>query len=225
MGNIIDSKILIILLYLAYSFGTVYSGLTADVYDVDILIAGGSLSALAAAITVGNLTKYNSKPLKIVWLEPTDWPGGQLTASSVPPDFGDQNQAAVNLPQSFVQLLQAMVGSNWNNNPGKCWVSSKCFESQVAVNYINKLLGNYPNIKLFRNTIVKSSKRSSEPSSKGRNLIEVIGIQRVPTNSSTGYESAYSEDVYDWYSTEDSTKFTKKVLRFVEPKVVNDLYL
>jgi hypothetical protein len=40
--------------------------------NVDILIAGGSLSALAAAITAANLTSN----LSIVLLEPTDWPGG-----------------------------------------------------------------------------------------------------------------------------------------------------
>lgn len=60
---------------------------TTYVDDVDILIGGGSLSALAATITAANLTR----DLKIVLLEPTDWPGGQLTSSSVPPDFGPAN--------------------------------------------------------------------------------------------------------------------------------------
>jgi|LauGreDrversion4_2_1035121.scaffolds.fasta_scaffold1165384_2 hypothetical protein len=48
----------------------VYSQTYVD--NVDILIAGGSLSAVAAAITAANLTSNMS----IVLLEPTDWPGG-----------------------------------------------------------------------------------------------------------------------------------------------------
>ncbi len=44
----------------------------------DIIIAGGSLSATAAAITLGNLTRNFNRSLQIVLLEPTDWAGGQV---------------------------------------------------------------------------------------------------------------------------------------------------
>ena len=40
--------------------------------NVDVLIGGGSLSALAATMTLANLTST----MNIVLLEPTDWPGG-----------------------------------------------------------------------------------------------------------------------------------------------------
>lgn len=50
----------------------------------DIVIAGGSLASLAAAITAANASKS-----AVCFLEATDWPGGQMTASAVPAiDFG-----------------------------------------------------------------------------------------------------------------------------------------
>ncbi len=96
--------------------------------DVNILIGGGSLSALAAAITVANLTLHSST--KVVLLEPTNWPGGQLTSSNVPPDFGNENSIVENLPQSFVDMLIKVSGP-WNKNPGLCWVSKSKFFCRI----------------------------------------------------------------------------------------------
>ena len=98
--------------------------------DVNILIGGGSLSALAAAITVANLTLHSST--KIVLLEPTNWPGGQLTSSNVPPDFGNENSIVENLPQSFVDMLIKVSGP-WNKNPGLCWVSNQNFFCRIPI--------------------------------------------------------------------------------------------
>ena len=95
--------------------------------------SGGSLSALAAAITAVNVSKYGSPSERnshVCLLEPTDWPGGQLTASSVPPDFGVENRAEANLSKTFVDTILAVIGS-WNANPGQCWVSTHCFEGTM----------------------------------------------------------------------------------------------
>jgi hypothetical protein len=93
---------------------TVFSAKVKEENDADIVIAGGSLSALAAAITAANLTRSNpGLKQKIILLEPTDWPGGQLTASNVPPDFGPANNFPANLPMDFVNLLLAVAGPTW----------------------------------------------------------------------------------------------------------------
>ena len=55
------------------------------VTSCDILIAGGSLSSLAAAITAANISLSSSQQFQVCLLEPTDVPGGQLTSSMVPP--------------------------------------------------------------------------------------------------------------------------------------------
>lgn len=53
--------------------------------ECDIVVAGGSLASLAAAVTAANV----SSALNVCFLEITDWPGGQMTASGVPAiDFG-----------------------------------------------------------------------------------------------------------------------------------------
>jgi hypothetical protein len=88
--------------------------------NADIVIAGGSLSALAAAVTAANVTRSKGMDsnITIYLLEPTDWIGGQLTSSNVPPDFGKENSVPENLPQDFVNLLIAVAGPNWGTNPG-----------------------------------------------------------------------------------------------------------
>jgi hypothetical protein len=85
----------------------------------DVIIAGGSLASLAAAVSAANY----SSAATICFLDPTDWPGGQLTASAVPAvDFGPHNRDGPNVPRSFASFLfgEAMPG---DVNLGDCWVS------------------------------------------------------------------------------------------------------
>lgn len=124
---------------IALLVGTYVLAITAQrksAIQSDIVIGGGSLAALAAALTAANVSKSLGSDMKIILLEPTDWPGGQLTSSNVPPDFGQQNSVVENLPQAFVDLLINVAGPTWQTNPGKCWVSYKCFEAQLAAGYI-----------------------------------------------------------------------------------------
>jgi hypothetical protein len=84
----------------------------------DVIIAGGSLAALAAAVSAAN---HSSAPI-VCFLEPTDWPGGQLTASAVPAvDFGHHNGKPSNIARALASFLfgQFMPG---NANLGHCWV-------------------------------------------------------------------------------------------------------
>ena len=60
-------------------------------------IALAALASLAAALTAAD----TNSALAVCFLEITDWPGGQLTASAVPAvDFGPHNRLPVNLPAS-----------------------------------------------------------------------------------------------------------------------------
>jgi len=177
-----------------------------------IVIAGGSLSALAAAVTLANLTDVHSLDFDVILLEPTDWPGGQLTSSNVPPDFGQQNSVPVNLPASFVSLLENSINDpEWKLNPGKCWVSYKCFEANLAAIYLRKtLLPSFKSLKILYNTVVKSS--TFDPST--RRITSIEAIQRTPVAGTTGYDNLLSHDLSDWYSPTDSQFFSKKTLKF-----------
>jgi len=86
----------------------------------DVIIAGGSLASLSAAVSAANY----SSDLTVCFLEPTDWPGGQLTASAVPAvDFGPHNRDPANVAQTLASFLfgPSMPG---DVNLGNCWVSS-----------------------------------------------------------------------------------------------------
>jgi hypothetical protein len=184
--------------------------------SADVVIAGGSLSALAAAITAANVSKVHNTQVTIYLLEPTDWVGGQLTASNVPPDFGNENSVVENLPADFVNLLLAVAGPTWATNPGWCWVSYKCFEVEPAVRYLNTLLSKFSNLKVLYNTVVKTTKR--DPLSN--QIVGITAIQRTPKGDRTGYENLFSTDVLDWYNRSDSENFTKEIIHFSLPKIV-----
>ena len=192
----------------------------------DIVIGGGSLSALAAAITAANITiqqqqlgKRGHAPLRIALLEPTDWAGGQLTSSNVPPDFGSQNHVPENLPQSFVQLLMAVAGPEWLTNPGQCWVSYKCFEAQQAAAYITEWLKSYESVlTVFYNTVIIDS------SIHGGRVKEIVAVRRSTGDTGddeAGYSNRLSDDLADWYSPLPSALFpNKEILVFSNPVAV-----
>jgi hypothetical protein len=192
------------------------SAVVIEENDADIIIAGGSLSALAAAITAANLTKSNTikgNQQKIILIEPTNWPGGQLTASNVPPDFGPANSVPENLPRDFVNLLLVVAGPTWKTNPGKCWVSYKCFQAQNAAEYIKQLLAGFPSLKVYYNAVIRSSTKT------GSRITQITAIQRTPKGSTTGYEGDYSDNIVDWYSASPSHRFDKQTIVFNNFKV------
>jgi hypothetical protein len=188
----------------------VVEGRNHHVVHADVVIAGGSLSALAAAITAANVSRSRELSPTIVLLEPTDWPGGQLTASNVPPDFGNENSVPENLPASFVSLLMAVAGPSWEDNPGNCWVSYKCFQANYAADFIKKNLEEFaPNLHVYYNTVVKKAIRDGDG-----NVNRIEAIQRFPIENSTGWGKMFSESVEDWYSVDDSLDFRKVLLTF-----------
>ncbi len=191
----------------------------------DVLIVGGSLSSLAAAITVANASLARREGLNISLLEPTDWLGGQLTSSNVPPDFGQFNNDEKYLPNSFVQLLLKVgsVNETWATNPGNCWVSEKCFEVQNTARYINDWLKqSFPNLRVYYNTVVKAA--GVDP--KTGKVVNVTAIQRTSKHSVSanhpypGYDKPLSMQLSDWYSSNESEEFGKQILFFDKFKVV-----
>ena len=100
--------------------GSPFSRRSDKTVNCDVIIAGGSLASLAAAVSAAN----HSSSLSVCYLEPTDWPGGQLTASAVPAvDFGPHNRAPVNVARAFASFL---FGESMPDgvNLGDCWVSA-----------------------------------------------------------------------------------------------------
>lgn len=176
----------------------------------DVIVAGGSLSAVAAAVTAANV----SAALRVCLLEPTDWAGGQLTTSAVPAvDFGPSNGVAANIPASFAAWLFGPTMPN-TTNPGRCWVSKKCFDPRAAVvAFLVPLLARFPNVRVFYNTAVSFARRDAASGA----LLGVTAVQRAPRAGVDVWAETASAQLADWYDSADSPRFTKAVLDFVLP--------
>lgn len=200
----------------------------------DVINAGGSTAALSAALAAADRgakvfvsptadkSKMESQQ-HVCLIEPTDWPGGQLTASLVSAiDFSHQLDGRGRKvgPSHNALVNNAPLFHRWINDVGApkaiCWVTaSGCFE---PVNMLNKnivpelRLKEARNLTVFRNAVVKRVERS------GRYISAVTIVEReVPKArrdaGDTGYTRFFSADVLDWYSTANSVNFTKTVTR------------
>jgi len=175
----------------------------------DVIVAGGSTAALAAA-----LASAREKRVTCL-LEPTDWPGGQMSSSGVSAiDFshitsnglrlGKESQRPENLEGTFYSWMRALPG-----NPGACWVSDKCYEPAPFVEKkIRPAIDAEPYLKVFLNTVVKSVE------TKEKQIVSLSAISRTAARG-TGYERYLSEDIADWYSNKDSSNFSKATLTFL----------
>lgn len=186
----------------------------------DVVIAGGSTAALAAAFAAAE------EGASVVLIEPTDWIGGQLTASGVPAvdeawhrikdptndrvllDVSRIARDARNMNPAFRDMLLAI------GNPGQGWVSRFCFEPRVILEQHllpwEKRLAD--RLTVFRNTVVKRVDCDLE-----RGTVTAIeAVQRVVRNGigQDGYDLLPSQDLADWYDEDDSARYQKQRLRF-----------
>ncbi|MCG8436370.1 MAG: FAD-dependent oxidoreductase, partial [Gammaproteobacteria bacterium] len=112
--------------------------------DFDVVIAGGSTAAFAAAIASAECGA------KTALLEPTNWVGGQLTSSAVPAvdeawhSIKDKHTGKVLLNVSKIARDPRNITSNFFNSLqsmeecGDCWVSRFCFRPKAYLE--NQLL-------------------------------------------------------------------------------------
>lgn len=181
----------------------------------EVLVVGGSTAALSAALTAARSEKHTC------WIEPTDWPGGQLTASG---------NSAIDMASHKVPglPLEAMAKSpknhptelaEWLASPslrgGRCWVSSQCYEPL-------KLLKGFvlPAIKaeerkgflhLFYNTV------PIEVMAQGNRIIKVRAVERKPKKGKD--TRRFSKAVIDWYNPKDSQTFDKRIMTFTPYRI------
>lgn len=186
----------------------------------DVVICGGSAAALAAAFTAAD------EGARVALLEPTDWIGGQFTASGVPavdeawhrivdPDSGEVILDVAKIardPRNMTPFLRDALAEI--GNPGRGWVSRYCFEPQQILDeaFLPKERKLRDRLKIYRNTVVKSV----EVDPSNRRILSVIAIQRTakPTVEADGYDRLLSQDLPDWYSPTPSDRYDKQVRTF-----------
>ena len=181
--------------------------------DCQLLIVGGTTSALGAALSASKILNT-----RVCLLEPTDWAGGQLTAELLSaPDFAFHT---IKDKDGFTLSVGSIDRQINNQNPlfheminvlgdtGDCWVSPKCsipelFHSEVVLPAVN-------NTRIFYNTVIKHVTKDAT----GRRITQIDAIQRIPLSKPDERCRFLSEELPDWYSEKDSAWFSKTQLSF-----------
>ena len=117
--------------------------------ETDLLVVGGGLGGVAAALTAARLGQ------RVVLTEPTDWLGGQLTAQAVPSDEHPWIETP-HVSPGYRRLREGIrdyyrraypllpeAAANPTLNPGLGNVSGLCHEPRVGVAVIEELLAGY----------------------------------------------------------------------------------
>ena len=183
--------------------------------SADVIIAGGSTAALAAAIASAD------SGATTVLIEPTDWIGGQLTSSGVPP-VDEAWHKIRNESTGEITLDVAKIARDPRNmppflrdalmeigNPGRGWVSRFCYQPKILLkNHLEPEVNRLSNrLLILRETVVK------ELEIDGRRLLALEAIRRTSRHPERGYANLPSEAIPDWYSREPSEQFDKEIIR------------
>lgn len=178
------------------------------VIKCDVVVAGGSTASLAAAITAATVSPEAS----ICLTDPTDWVGGQMTASAVSAiDFG-ANSVAAHQSKSFRDLMAALGAPR---NPGACWVSKMCYEpTQLLEQWIHPTLAALPNLRVLNQTVVTGVEPCGTDDNT-RTICALTAVQRLPKRSggAVGWSKLLSASIEDWYDPVSSSDFDKASLR------------
>ncbi|RPJ52295.1 MAG: FAD-dependent oxidoreductase [Chloroflexi bacterium] len=118
-------------------------------FRTDILIAGGGLGGVAAALAALKLGR------RVILTEETDWIGGQMTAQAVPPDENPwiESVGGTNSYQRLREGIRAYYRQHYpltkeareivHLNPGNGNVSALCHEPRVALAVLEAMLQPY----------------------------------------------------------------------------------
>lgn len=188
--------------------------------DFDVVIAGGTTAAFAAAVAAAE------SGARVCLIEPTDWVGGQLTASGVPAvdeawhkivdprtkrvlvDVATIARRRENMTPNFRAMLDA------TGNPGHGWVSNYCFEPrnflEAQLLPLEGRLRESGRLVVYRDTVLKRV----EVDPKAGRIRSIVAIRRTPRPGVAwaGYDRLPSEDLPDWYSPTSSDRFDKTIM-------------
>jgi hypothetical protein len=212
-------------------FATIYAAPDNSPTEVacSIVVAGGSTSSLAAAITAAEA----APELTVCFTDITDWPGGQMTAGGVPAiDFGGPNRQPENQPSSFRSAMSSIPGDGatvkgqtGSGCPGACSVSTKCYLPNVLVEeWIMPRLKRATNLRVFLRTAVIATER--HPSTGA--VLSLTAVQRTPKPGAPEWSQRLSAELFDWYSPQQSTAFNKATIKltglvFIEATELGDV--
>src|SRR6186997_824629 len=112
--------------------------------DCDVLVAGGGMGGVAAALAAAR------RGCRTCLIEETDWLGGQLSAQGVSALDEHEHIETFGGTRSYYELRDALrdryrgaagaAGRDPAFNPGDCWVSRLAFEPAAGADQMRDLL-------------------------------------------------------------------------------------
>jgi FAD dependent oxidoreductase len=179
--------------------------------NCDILVVGGGLSGVATAyeaLLAGRTVCHT---------EITDWLGGQISSQGTSAlDERPTQRAKQFYSRGYLELRSRIEKKYGKLNPGNCWVSESCFLPRDGHEILTQILKDAEKrgkgkLQLFPNTVIKELELSSD-----RKIINsAIAIQHKPTGSIPLNTYTLSQSIEDAYRYENTSKFTKNIIRFV----------
>jgi hypothetical protein len=173
----------------------------------DVLIAGGSTAALAAALTAAEAPVNATAPLQVCLTEPTDELGGQL-AFNPAIDYGtapggDKGLGKGRTPSAEWAALVAHV----TPKTSPCWVSRSCYAPGRLAEWVRARLAALPNLRVLLRTTVRAAVREGET---GR-VAALTLVTRAARRGADEWGARLSASLADWYSPASSATFRKRV--------------
>jgi hypothetical protein len=163
---------------------------------VDLVIAGGGLGGVAAALAAAR------SGLRVAMTEETDWIGGQLTQQGVPPD--EHQWIETHGSTRWYRGLRTGIRDYYRRhyaltdaararadlNPGDGWVSRLCHEPRVALAVMEGLLA--PHIAAGRVTLLLEHEAVSADVSGDR--VRAIKVRSLRTGNERVLEAPFFID-------------------------------
>lgn len=180
--------------------------------NCEILVVGGGLSGVATAYE-GLLAGRT-----VCLTEITDWLGGQISSQGTSAlDERPTQRARQFYSRGYLELRNRLQRHYGKLNPGECWVSDACFLPRDAHTILIDMLKDAENkgrgkLQWFANTVIKDLDISAD----GKIINSAIAIQHQPAKGAPPLNTfPLSQTIEDAYRYENSSQFTKTIIRFI----------
>ncbi|MEH2198955.1 FAD-dependent oxidoreductase [Nostoc sp.] len=187
--------------------------------NCEILVVGGGLSGVATAYE-GLLAGRT-----VCLTEITDWLGGQISSQGTSALDERPTQRTLKFYSRGYLELRNRIGRKYGKlNPGDCWVSESCFLPRDAHAILAQMLKDAEKqgkgkLQWFPNTVIKDLEIAAD----GKIIDSAIAIQHQPPKGAPPLNTyTLSQTIEDSYSYENSSRFSKTILRFVPKAAKGD---
>ncbi|MDH6101667.1 FAD-dependent oxidoreductase [Chrysosporum ovalisporum ANA283AFssAo] len=185
--------------------------------NCEILVVGGGLSGVATAYE-GLLAGR-----KVCLTEITDWLGGQISSQGTSAlDERPTQRSRQFYSRGYLELRNRIQRKYGKLNPGDCWVSESCFLPRDAHTIMTQMLQEAEKkgrgkLEWFPNTVIKDLEIiPSTVTGGGQSITGTIAIQHQPGQGAPPHNTfTLSQIIEDAYRYQNSSRFTKNIIRLV----------